>query len=168
MRWLLTVGRWFYAPGLTKLRSNLRVNVVATCCVWSVAILAFALSLIDASGSIVFSLVGALGVLCTYLLLVAFRSDEEQDAGMRVSWARTLWERVSNDPMPQRGDEEDDSEYAARVFSFAQKITEVGQQDVHESEDFRQALDGMDLAVLAFDGQGMAILANRAAPSCFA
>ncbi len=115
-----------------------------------------------------FSLLGALGVFCTYLLLVALRSDDEQDAGMRVVWARTLWERVSKDPMPTRGDDEGDGEYAARVFSLAQNAAGAGLDEVHGSEDFRQALDGMDLPVLAFDEQGMAILANRAAAQFFA
>ncbi len=115
-----------------------------------------------------FSLLGALGVFCTYLLLVALRTDDEQDAGMRVVWARTLWERVSKDPMPGRGDNEGDGEYAARVFSLAQSAAGDGLEEVHGSEDFRQALDGMDLPVLAFDEQGMAILANRAAAEFFA
>ncbi len=125
------------------------------------------LSIANASGGVVFSLLGALTVTCTYLLLVALRSDEEEDAGVRVSWARSFWERTSKDPMPQRGDDEADSEYAARVFALAHAAAGDGLEETHESEDFRQALDGMDLPVLAFDEQGMAILANRAAAEFF-
>lgn len=151
-----------------KSLTNLQIGVAATVCVWAVAGLAIVLALFDATGGVVFSLTVALAGFCTYLLLVAWRTDQEQEAGMRVSWARTLWERVSAEPMPTRLEEEGDEEYAARVFALAQAAANIASVEPHESEDFRRALDGLDLPVLAFDEQGDAILANRAAASFFA